>query len=212
MSTKDPNMKVIFGSDTKDFEKGANAVKQGLKDLDKSSSSMLSSISNAFGVNTQKVEQMTSAVRGLGYKLVETGNSGAKALGSILAKIGPLTAGIAGLGKAVEIGFKTMEEDREKIHWNKVKTQMREAWFERLCEIENLPIVVDYRNTRIQNRPSDMESLYRWVNSFQGNEKEIARIACRIREETALFEKEDVPAIMELARLGVRAPKPLRLT
>ena len=104
------------------------------------------------------------------------------------------------------------EKDLEKIRWNRVKEQMREAWFERLCNVENLPIVADYMNTRIQNRPSDMESLYRWVNSFQGNEKEIARIARRIREETALFEKEDVPAIMELARLGVRAPKPLRLT
>ena len=116
MSTKDPNMKVIFGSDTKDFEKGANAVKQGLKDLDKSSSSMLSSISNAFGVNTQKVEQMTSAVRGLGYKLVETGNSGAKALGSILAKIGPLTAGIAGLGIGAAVaGFRQLKEEADNF-------------------------------------------------------------------------------------------------
>ncbi len=97
MSTKDPNMKVIFGSDTKDFEKGAQAVKQGLKDLDKGTASMLSSLSNAFGVSSAKVEQMTSAVRGLGYRLVETGNEGAKAFGSMLASIGPLAAGIAGL-------------------------------------------------------------------------------------------------------------------
>ena len=116
MSTKDPNMKVIFGSDTKDFEKGANAVKQGLKDLDKSSSSMLSSLSNAFGVNTAKVEQMTSAVRGLGYKLIETGNEGAKALGSILAKIGPLTAGLAGLGIGAAIaGFRQLKVEADNF-------------------------------------------------------------------------------------------------
>ena len=116
MSTKDPNMKVIFGSDTKDFEKGANAVKQGLKDLDKSSSSMLSSLSNAFGVNTAKVEQMTSAVRGLGYKLVETGNEGAKALGSILSKIGPLTAGLAGLGIGAAIaGFRQLKVEADNF-------------------------------------------------------------------------------------------------
>ena len=109
-------MKVIFGSDTKDFEKGAKAVQQGLKDLDKGSSSLLSSISNAFGVNTQKVEQMTSAVRGLGYKLVETGNSGAKALGSVLAKIGPLTAGIAGLGLGAAIaGFKQLKAEADNF-------------------------------------------------------------------------------------------------
>jgi len=116
MSTKDPNMKVIFGSDTKDFEKGAKQVKQGLKDLDKSSESMLSSLSNAFGVPSAKVEQMTSAVRGLGYKLVETGNEGAKALGSVLAKIGPLQAGIAGLGLAAAIaGFKQLKAEAENF-------------------------------------------------------------------------------------------------
>lgn len=109
-------MKVIFGSDTKDFEKGAKAVSQGLKDLDKGSSSMRASISNAFGVNTQKVEQMTSAVRGLGYKLVETGNSGAKALGSILAKIGPLTTGIAGLGLGAAVaGFRQLKAEADNF-------------------------------------------------------------------------------------------------
>lgn len=116
MSTKDPNMKVIFGSDTKDFEKGAKAVKQGLKDLDKSSESMLSSLSNAFGVPSQKVEQMTSAVRGLGYKLVETGSTGAKAFGSLLASIGPLQAGIAGLGIAAAIaGFKQLKAEADNF-------------------------------------------------------------------------------------------------
>ena len=116
MSTKDPNMKVIFGSDTKDFEKGAQTVKQGLKDLDKGSTSMLASLSSAFGVPAAKVEQMTSAVRGLGYKLVETGNKGAQALGSVLAKIGPLQAGIAGLGLAGAIaGFKQLKNEAENF-------------------------------------------------------------------------------------------------
>ena len=116
MSTKDPNMKVIFGADTKDFDKGAKQVKQGLKDLDKSSESMLSSLSNAFGVSSGKVEQMTSAVRGLGYKLVETGNSGAQAFGSVLAKIGPLQAGIAGLGLSAAVaGFKALKAEAENF-------------------------------------------------------------------------------------------------
>ena len=104
MSTKDPNMKVIFGSDTKDFEKGAKAVKQGLKDLDKSSESMLSSLSNAFGVPSQKVEQMTSAMKGLGAKLTETGSAGVKAFGSILSSITPLGGAIAGIGIAGAVG------------------------------------------------------------------------------------------------------------
>lgn len=116
MSAKDPNMKVIFGSDTKDFEKGAKAVKQGLKDLDKGSADMLSSLSNAFGVPAGKVEQMTSAIRGLGYRLVETGSTGAKAFGSILASIGPLQAGIAGLGIAGAIaGFKQLKAEADNF-------------------------------------------------------------------------------------------------
>ena len=116
MSTKNPNMKVIFGSDTSDFEKGAKQVKQGLKDLDKSSQSMLTSLTSAFGVPSAKVEQMTSAIRGLGYKLVETGGSGAKAFGSILASIGPLQAGIAGLGIGAAVaGFKALKAEAENF-------------------------------------------------------------------------------------------------
>ena len=81
MSTKDPNMKVIFGADTKDFDKGAKEVKQGLKDLDKTTTSMLSSLGGAFGVSSAKVEQMTSAMKGLGQKLSECGSAGVAAFG-----------------------------------------------------------------------------------------------------------------------------------
>ena len=109
MSTKDPNMKVIFGSDTKDFDKGAKAVKQGLKDLDKSSQSMLASLSGAFGVSAGKVEQVTSAMRGLGAKMTEAGNAGVKAFGSVLSSITPLGGAIAGIGIAAAIaGFKQL--------------------------------------------------------------------------------------------------------
>ena len=48
MSTKDPNMKVIFGSDTKDFDKGAKDVKKGLNDIGKSSESMAATLNKAF--------------------------------------------------------------------------------------------------------------------------------------------------------------------
>lgn len=116
MSTKDPNMKVIFGSDTKDFEKGAKEVKQGLKDLDKTSASALAGIGSVFGVNTQKVEQMTSAMKGLGAKLTETGNAGTKAFGSILSSITPLGGAIAGIGIAGAIaGFKQLKAEAENF-------------------------------------------------------------------------------------------------
>ena len=59
-------MKIIIGADTGDFEKGAKSVKQGLRDLDKTTASAMDSIGKAFGVNTAQVGQFTSALTGLG--------------------------------------------------------------------------------------------------------------------------------------------------
>ena len=160
-------------------------------------------------LNASAVERFTEALRK---------SAGVATRQSIPAYTGAMKASLVTMLRQMTDILKQMseselrEEDREKIRWNRVKGQMREVWFGRLCGIENFPLVTDYMNTRIQNRPSDMESLYRWANSLRGNEKEIARIARRIREETALFEREDVPGIMELARLVVRVPRPLRLT
>ena len=47
MSTKDVNMKVIFGSDTKDFDKGAKDVQKGLKDIGNSSEQMAATMKKA---------------------------------------------------------------------------------------------------------------------------------------------------------------------
>lgn len=114
MSTKDPNMKVIFGADTKDFDKGVKDVKQGLKDLDKSTTTLLGSIGSAFGVNTGKVQQMTSAMKGLGQKMSECGNAGVSAFGNILKAIGPIGGAIAGLGLGAAIAeFKSLKAEAE---------------------------------------------------------------------------------------------------
>ena len=116
MSTKDPNLKVIFGADTSDFDKGAKQVKQGIKDLDKSTTSMLSSIGNAFGVDTKKVEQMTSAMKGLGQKMSECGSAGVAAFGNILKAIGPIGGAIAGIGLGAAIaGFKQLKAEADNF-------------------------------------------------------------------------------------------------
>lgn len=116
MSTKDPNMKVIFGADTKDFDKGAKEVKQGLKDLDKTTTSMLSSLGGAFGVSSAKVEQMTSAMKGLGQKLSECGSAGVAAFGNILKSISPVGGAIAGIGIATAIaGFKQLKAEADNF-------------------------------------------------------------------------------------------------
>ena len=114
MSTKDPNLKVIFGADTKDFDKGAKDVKQGLRDLDKVGEGALASLGSAFGVNTGKIGQMTSALKGVGQKLSECGNTGVAAFGNMLKAIGPVGGAIAGLGLGAAIaGFRSLKAEAE---------------------------------------------------------------------------------------------------
>ncbi len=114
MSTKDPNMKVIIGADTKDFDKGAKAVKQGLKDLDKTGTQAMTALGDAFGVNTGKVGQITSALTGLGQKLSQCGSAGVAAFGNILKAVGPVGGAIAGIGIGAAIaGFKELQKEAD---------------------------------------------------------------------------------------------------
>ena len=116
MSTKDPNLKVIIGADTKDFDKGAKEVKQGLKDLDKTGSQALNDLGAAFGVNTGKVGEMVSAVRGLGARMTEASSTGVQAFGKLLGSITPLGGAIAGLGLGAAIaGFKALKAEADNF-------------------------------------------------------------------------------------------------
>ena len=116
MSTKDPNMKVIIGADTSDFDKGAKSVKQGLKDLDKTGTQAMNALGDAFGVNTGKVGQITSALTGLGQKLSQCGSAGVAAFGSVLKSITPIGGAIAGLGITAAIaGFKQLKAEAENF-------------------------------------------------------------------------------------------------
>jgi hypothetical protein len=116
MSAKDPNLKYRIGAETSDFEKGAARVKQGLKDLDKTNSSVLSSIGDAFGVNTGKIEQMTSSIRGLGQQMSQSANTGVSAFGKLLRSITPLGGAIAGIGLGAAIAsFKTLAAEADNF-------------------------------------------------------------------------------------------------
>jgi len=111
-----PNLKVNIGADTKDFEKGAKSVKQGLRDLEKTGSSALGSLGEAFGVNTGKVGEITSALTGLGAKMQQAGNTGVKAFGSMLSSVNLLGGGIAALGLGVAAaGFKALRDEAENF-------------------------------------------------------------------------------------------------
>ncbi len=95
-------------------------------------------------------------------------------------------------------------EEKDRIRWKDVEEKMREVYFDRLGRIEGMQIAREYISTRIHNKPSDQEGIYRWVNSLRGREDEIARIVSRTGEEIAAFASQDVPEIIELARLGIR--------
>ena len=109
-------MKVNIGADTSDFEKGAKEVKKGLKDLSKTGEDALGALGSAFGVNTGKIGEMTSAIRGAGQRMTECGNVGVKAFGDLLKGITPLQAGIAGLGLAAAVaGFNQLKSAAENF-------------------------------------------------------------------------------------------------
>ena len=64
MSTKDPNMKVIIGADTKDFDKGAKSVKQGLLGLGKDAQEFGGAIQALSGKGVAAFAAVTAAVAG----------------------------------------------------------------------------------------------------------------------------------------------------
>ena len=111
---REPNLKLNVTTDTRDVNKGLKEVKQGLRDLDKTGTQALESLGNAFGVDTGKIGQMTSALKGLGEKMSQTGNAGVKAFGDILKAIGPVGGAIAGLGISAAIaGFRELQKEAE---------------------------------------------------------------------------------------------------
>jgi len=111
-----PQMKIPIGANTQDFDKGAKKVKQEMQDLDKVSSDVFADIGKALGVDTQKLQQYSNAVAGLGNKLQQAGTEGEKAFGNILRAIGPISGAIAGIGIAGAIAaFKILNSEAENF-------------------------------------------------------------------------------------------------
>ena len=109
-------MKVRATMDNSDVKKRSKESKDALRDFAKVGEDAVSSLGNAFGVNTGKIEQMMSAVRGLGENLSKSGNAGTAALGNLLKGVNGLSAGIAGLGIGAAVaGFKMLKEEAENF-------------------------------------------------------------------------------------------------
>lgn len=112
----EPKLKVKFGAETSEFEKGARNVKNNLKDLDKTTSKLSSSFGSVFGVDTSKFEQIGGAIEGLGTKLQKTGSDGGKAFGNLLTTVGKLGTGIAAVGVgALVTSFKLLNDEAQNF-------------------------------------------------------------------------------------------------
>lgn len=116
MAGNSAEMKVKATMDNSDLKKKAKESKDALKDFAKIGEDAVSSLGSAFGVNTDKIEQMLSAVRGLGENLSKSSNTGVAALGSLLKSVSGLSAGIAGLGIGAAVaGFKMLKDEAENF-------------------------------------------------------------------------------------------------
>lgn len=112
MANSSPNLKVNIGADTSQFTKGVKEARRELKDFEKTGNDALSSVGNALGVNTSKLEQMASAARGMGTRMKESSNESVQALGSILTKINGVTTAIAGIGIGAAVtAFKLLNQE-----------------------------------------------------------------------------------------------------
>lgn len=80
MSTKDPNLKVIIGADTKDFDKGARSVKQGLLGLGKDANEFGGAIKALSSKGVAAFAAVTVAVAGV-IKVVKDLSQQNQALG-----------------------------------------------------------------------------------------------------------------------------------
>lgn len=113
---KGANMKVNMTADNSDLVRKSKESKQALKDFEKVGDDALSRLGEAFGVNTGKIEQMSSALRGLGAKMSESGNAGTAAFGKLLTSVSGLSTAIAGISiGAVVAGFKMLNDEAENF-------------------------------------------------------------------------------------------------
>ena len=110
------NLKTVFEADNKDLTRGANQAKQDLRDFGKVSTDVTSKIGDAFGINTQKLQQMSNATREMGRQMSESGNAGVAAFGKLLQSINAAQVAIAGLGLGAAISaFKLLTAEAENF-------------------------------------------------------------------------------------------------
>lgn len=111
---KEALMKVKATMDNNDLKKKSKESQDAIRNFERTSTDALGKIGEAFGVNINKIEELGSALRGLGNKMQETGNAGSAAFGKLLSNVSGLGAAMAGIGIAgVVAGFKMLQEEAQ---------------------------------------------------------------------------------------------------
>ena len=114
MASGEPKAKVIIGADTSEFTKGIKQSKADLKSFGNVSDDVLGKLGAALGIDTKQVEQMASAIRGMGQKMEQAGGEGATAFNKIAAAAKGAGASIAAIGIAAAVAsFKALNSEAE---------------------------------------------------------------------------------------------------
>lgn len=109
---KGMDMKVNMTADNSDVVKKSREARNAIRDFEKVGSDALGRLGDAFGVNTGKIGQMGSAIKGLGMQMQSSGNAGAAAFGKLLSGVSGLSAAIAGIGVGAAVtGFKLLNAE-----------------------------------------------------------------------------------------------------
>lgn len=111
-----PNLKVVVGADTSQFERGIKQAKGDITAFGSVSDNVLGKLGQVLGVDTKQVEQMAAAIRGMGQKLGEAGTEGESAFGKIAQAATAAGASIAAIGIAGAIAaFKALTAEAENF-------------------------------------------------------------------------------------------------
>lgn len=110
------NAKAVFEADTRDLTRGAKQARKEMKDFGKTTDEVTKNIGDAFGVDLDKLNQLTNATKEWGRKLSESGNAGTAAFGKILQSIDATKVALAGLGIGAAISaFKLLTAEAENF-------------------------------------------------------------------------------------------------
>ena len=110
------NAKAVFEADTRDLTRGSKQARKEMKDFGKTTDEVTKNIGDAFGVDLDKLNQLTNATKEWGRKLSESGNAGTAAFGKILQSIDATKVALAGLGIGAAISaFKLLTAEAENF-------------------------------------------------------------------------------------------------